>query len=1186
MEFLSKFLTLVYLVTLINSAMGYKILAIFPLTIKSHEIFCQSVIKTLAKHGHQVDVIVASDIKNSYPEKITIIYNLMELLSNNTIKDLKLEKFLSNASGDPVKFISEIAGNYPCQLLGNVALQNIIQKLKANSNYYDVLIVEAFTMNCFMGLAKFLNIPMITLSAQNLFPWVEEAIGIPTTVATHPTILTKLVEINSFWERLQNTIEKHLINYKFHYYTDKIQTELIRKYISADLPNVEELTKNSILTLSNTHFSVNGIKPVTPALIEVGGLHILQDDTKLTPAFGMNCFMAIGHFLNIPVITLSAQTLYPWVENTIGNPSTAATHPNIISSLVEINSFWDRLQNIIEKHVLIYKFHYYTDKIQTELIRKYISADLPNVEELTKNSILTLINTHFSFNGIKPMTPALIEVGGLHILQDDTKFTPKLQKWMDESVNGVVYFSMGTIILVDSLQKEIILAFYSLIQKLKPIRFLIRAKNAKQLFPGSPTNLMILPWIPQIPVLRHKNTKAFISHCGLLSSMEAFYFGIPVIGIPVAADQFFNMDKLVKRNMGIKLNINNITEEILFDALMRILNNSTYREAAKKASIYFKDRPISAEESTTYWIEYVLRNGGILKSPAINLHWTQNELLDIYGFLLLLFLLILYIIVKILRIIFNFKNKNIIKKKKTIRYFMIFIIFYFFQIEGYRILGIFPFAAKSHNIFFEALMKGLSNAGHKVDVISHYEPQNGTKNYTRIVDLSKLQNQHVTDNEIEMAFNFNKNSLKYIATKYGNDLCELMGTEKMQNILKNSFKERSYDLVISEFFGATCFFGIGNFLQVPIVAVTSIPEPIWAMNSMGLPFSTAFYPSTMMDIGDIETFVDRLKNTLFKFTSLLAFYWMTEKSQTKAMRKYLKSDMPSIRNVEKKIALLITNNFHSLYGIRPMTPDLIEVGGIHISQNEEKFTPKLKAWMDQSKNGVVYFSFGTAIRVETLPKKTIFAFYSSFAKIAPVRVLIKIKDKNLLPPGLPDNVKILSWTPQIRVLEHNNTRVFITHCGLLGLQESLYFGVPIIGIPLHTDQFRNVQIFVKKKMGIRINYGDIGEKSLDNALERILNNSSYREAAKNESRIFKDRPFPPMEMAIFWIEYILRNGGDSLKSPAIHLHWWQVSLIDVYLFLLIIIFLTIYLLLLIIKIILRTFLRFKKQFFSNKHKVS
>lgn len=36
------------------------------------------------------------------------------------------------------------------------------------------------------------------------------------------------------------------------------------------------------------------------------------------------------------------------------------------------------------------------------------------------------------------------------------------------------------------------------------------------------------------------------------------------------------------------------------------------------------------------------------------------------------------------------------------------------------------------------------------------------------------------------------------------------------------------------------------------------------------------------------------------------------------------------------------------------------------------------------------------------------------------------------------------------------------------------------------------------------------------------------------------------EKAAYWIEYVIRNGGDSLKSPAIEFSLCQLLLLDVY----------------------------------------
>lgn len=52
-----------------------------------------------------------------------------------------------------------------------------------------------------------------------------------------------------------------------------------------------------------------------------------------------------------------------------------------------------------------------------------------------------------------------------------------------------------------------------------------------------PKNVKISPWLPQSDILAHPKLKAFITHSGLLSTQEAIWRGVPLIGIPLAFDQ-------------------------------------------------------------------------------------------------------------------------------------------------------------------------------------------------------------------------------------------------------------------------------------------------------------------------------------------------------------------------------------------------------------------------------------------------------------------------------------------------------------------------------------------------------------------------------------------------------------------------------------------------------------------------
>lgn len=64
------------------------------------------------------------------------------------------------------------------------------------------------------------------------------------------------------------------------------------------------------------------------------------------------------------------------------------------------------------------------------------------------------------------------------------------------------------------------------------------------------------------------------------------------------------------------------------------------------------------------------------------------------------------------------------------------------QSNGYKILGLFPFPAISHNTFFHPIGLALAEAGHNVTMVTYFPDKNPPANYTNIVldDLDILTN--------------------------------------------------------------------------------------------------------------------------------------------------------------------------------------------------------------------------------------------------------------------------------------------------------------------------------------------------------------------------------------------------------------------------------------------------------------
>jgi UDP:flavonoid glycosyltransferase YjiC (YdhE family) len=67
--------------------------------------------------------------------------------------------------------------------------------------------------------------------------------------------------------------------------------------------------------------------------------------------------------------------------------------------------------------------------------------------------------------------------------------------------------------------------------------------------------------------------RLFITHGGLLSTQEAIDRGVPLVGIPIHADQRYNLARIVTLGIGIQLDYQNITASSVTWALNEVLNN-------------------------------------------------------------------------------------------------------------------------------------------------------------------------------------------------------------------------------------------------------------------------------------------------------------------------------------------------------------------------------------------------------------------------------------------------------------------------------------------------------------------------------------------------------------------------------------------------------------------------------------
>lgn len=134
--------------------------------------------------------------------------------------------------------------------------------------------------------------------------------------------------------------------------------------------------------------------------------------------FTAPCYLAFGRYLGVPVVAVVTSSFLSWLDDVSGNPTSLAFAPNTFSAFKQKMNFKERLQNVLSSHWLFVQMHYYTNA-QLSYVKKNFGLDVPHIIDLYRDVSLYLVNSHHSLNGVRPMTPNVIEVGGLHLKTDE-----------------------------------------------------------------------------------------------------------------------------------------------------------------------------------------------------------------------------------------------------------------------------------------------------------------------------------------------------------------------------------------------------------------------------------------------------------------------------------------------------------------------------------------------------------------------------------------------------------------------------------------------------------------------------------------------------------------------------------------------------------------------------------------------
>ncbi|XP_050682084.1 UDP-glycosyltransferase UGT5-like [Leptidea sinapis] len=372
----------------------------------------------------------------------------------------------------------------------------------------------------------------------------------------------------------------------------------------------------------------------------------------------------------------------------------------------------------------------------------------------------------------------------------------------------------------------------------------------------------------------------------------------------------------------------------------------------------------------------------------------------------------------------------------------------------------------------------------------------------------------------------------------------LLNSTTMKKFLENDY---NFDLVICEDFIQEAFYMLSHKYQAPLIVVTPYGNSMKQLFMVGNPLQLSTVLYEFVAIEDPTSFAGRLKNLYVSAYEFIFWRYRYLDKQEQLVKKYIKNlpqPVPSLYDIQKNASLFLINSHFSFDVPVAYQPNIIEVGGLHVAHSDDVLPQDLKRILSESKHGVIYVNFGSNVKSSELPGDKKRALLNTFNKLQHT-VLWKWEEDYM--EDKPNNVIIRKWFPQSAVLAHPNVKLFITHGGLMSTQEAIYHGVPLVGVPIFADQFNNILLAEQAGFGRVLQYEQLNDKNVDRVINEVLRNESYKQRAIEVSYRFKDRPMTPLNLAIYWIEYVLRNNGaEFMKSPGLRMSWLAYYMIDIY----------------------------------------
>lgn len=254
-----------------------------------------------------------------------------------------------------------------------------------------------------------------------------------------------------------------------------------------------------------------------------------------------------------------------------------------------------------------------------------------------------------------------------------------------------------------------------------------------------------------------------------------------------------------------------------------------------------------------------------------------------------------------------------------------------------RILSIMTIDTMSHHLWLSPLTTELAKRGHLVTSVDVAMP----KEVPATMKVSVIETAFQAIPGLMKRW-LKSNLVQQLAMMYEYQ------TEECSNDLKSPAMQRllasdqKFDLIIIDFM-ADCQLGVVHRFGYPgVVVVSPFPGSSWVDDLMGNPPAVGVYPMTMLPYPQPMALWQRVTTLgLYVYTRLLGHWHRPD--HDRVLKEVYGSDVPTSAELRRSVHLALVNENPVLEPARPLPPNVIAVGGMHVKPAKLSNIPAVSA---------------------------------------------------------------------------------------------------------------------------------------------------------------------------------------------------------------------------------------------------